>query len=290
MNPISSFPTGFLCLSLIAIALAHPLRAQWQRQTEASFNLNRIGRIVPSRAIIAEPFYSGSVGVFKGDSENDLVVQVRLVSIPQQDGTFRPPETPGKGLLFCEFYEKSPVGMTDDEKERVLISAELKAVQEVKHGDLVRFKVPDHAAHAAFRLRHDEVRTEDIAFHSVSRPYRTEAVRQIAEQRAREREKAAVKQGKQIQDVECARCKGRGKIEMPAEKVSCERCNGMGWYPPRQFGSREKCGQDTFAKRFGQQGCGGSGKLTKPAHDVPCESCNGTGKTRSIIENPLLKN
>jgi hypothetical protein len=267
------------------------LHAQWKKETQVSFELNGFSEVLPQRGIAAGPYYTGSLNVLKGQDENELVVKVKVVTVTPRANTFRPPETPEQGVLFCEFFEKPPVSVSDEQKAAITIPAGDQGRQEVQDGEVVKIKVPDHASYVALVLRNNKARKHEVALFDVSRPYRTEAMQQIKERRAREGEKRAVQEGKQVQEVKCKDCDGTGKTQVPEKTTGCERCNGSGWYPPGIGHRRERCGEDGMAKLDPRtKTCGGSGRITIPAHDEPCETCRGRGKVRAVVANPLLKN
>ena len=260
--------------------------AQWQKDNQTSFQLTKDGEILPPRGIYPGVYYTGVLEVGKGEDENQLVVRTKLVSVTPRANQLRQPESPENGVLLCKFYEKPPVGMTQDESREIEISAGDQARQDAKNGDQFTIKVPDHASFVELTLQMEQFPKHEVAIFMVSRPYREDAMRRVKAERARDAEKQAADAGKQVIQVDCTKCNGTGKTTVPEEKKQCPRCNGEGWYPPGKGHMRARCGQDSFAKSFGEKGCGGSGQITVPAHDVPCDACGGAGKVRQIVDKP----
>jgi hypothetical protein len=264
--------------------------AQWQKENQTSFALTRTGESLPPAGIYMDKYYTGSLDVLNGEGENELAVKIKLVSVSPRavqpgERMFQQPESPESGILLCEFYEKAPVSMTDDEKREITIPVGSQAQQDVNNGDQIAINVPDHAAFVSLSLRHNKFKKEDIAIFMVSRPYREEAMRAIKADRARQKERQAVRDGKQVQEANCSKCNGSGRITIPASQENCPRCGGNG-YIYRSFGAGMQK-RETCAFPYGT--CGGSGKIGKPAQEVRCDACSGSGKIRKIVDNPLIK-
>lgn len=280
-----------LATVLVSMAATSDSIADWRKEGSQGYQLTLSGEILPPRGIYMDRYYAGELEVGKGENENELAVMVKLVIVTPQANTFRQPESGAKGYLRCAFYEKESItGLGENELAQISIPAGEQGFMEVENGQVLKINVPDHAACVFFRLFLDRRGEKEAAWFQVARPYRTEQMRAIEAQRARQNERNALQAGKQVQEVACSKCKGTGKVTVPGKEVTCPRCRGEGWYPPGTGHMRERCGKDFMAKLDPREKtCGGTGKITEPAHDEACDACGGTGKVRKIVDNPLIK-
>lgn len=273
---------GALMMLTIVSTVGHSEAQDWEKDHDLSYQIARNGTLLPRGGIYTDIYYTGTLQVFKGDSENQLAVKVKLVCVTPRavrpgESMFQQPESPEAGVMLPRFYEKPPVGMTSDERDAIQIPGGDQSSIQVKNGDLVRISVPDHASVVDISLRVGKFGKQDVAFFAVSRPYREDAMRVINAQRARDAERRAVQSGNQVVEVDCGECKGTGNIRIPEEKKTCPRCGGKGFIKRIPFYCEPPIGD-----------CNRTGKITVPAHDEPCKACDGKGKIRKVIENPLI--
>lgn len=261
--------TTVLVFSMVSVAPGQ----DWTIENQTSFELTRHGEGLPPAGIYTDIYYTGELGVFVGDHENEFAVKIRLVQVTPRLDRFRQPESPQSGTLRCEFYEKPPVGMTSDERATISIPTNDQGRIEVENGDLIRIQVPDHASWIALSLQVEKFRKEDVAIFLVSRPYREEAMRRINEQRSHEAERRALQEGKQIIDVDREKCKGTGQILVPETERDCDNCKGTGWWPPdKKYGRRWRCPDTPSLFSRSEERCDGYGgrKVKVPAHNERC--------------------
>lgn len=264
-------------------------QAQWTQDNVKMGRYRPNGQSLPDRAIVLGKYFSGTLNIKVGDSENEIVVTAEAF---EAEGTYTNHESNKRDMrayIFCMCFKDNP--FNDEyfkyERQKLFIPDRNQACREINGASTIKYKIPDHASYIIFTLSQastqsissfessnnyaywsDEILLEKCGIapfltkmveFSIKRPYRSEAVNRV-------------EQSDGIEFITCYVCNGTGKEYIAEGKAPCPRCNGTGWYS-----SHYKCGMDPYG-RSKNLGCGGSGKIIQKAHYEQCSKCKGRGK------------